>query len=385
MASKRVRRVYSPEFKREAVRRMQEQGAAGTTLAQGSRALSVETYRYDPLGRRIRKEMIRDTALSVCTNHDKSSGCRNEVTRTVWDGANILYDVRMPADTATPTGGDGYPGAGTWTGSVGYSNADGVDAPLDLFKGFAVVVPYTTWRGTYDLGTCPTSKCTDADAYFPLQNATAFDDAAPPANGPPNWFGEVIGGQTDGSGYQYKRNRYYDARSGAFTQEDPIGLAGGLHAYGFANGNPISFDDPFGLIVKEHGSLLFHETIKTLRATDSTFNALYAALDADTTNTFLIFEDGTFDSGRTLGGDSNQGVVESMRSSTERFGFGVIKAYSRIGTAPGAVRMGCLLRHEIVHMKGYLGNGQSGVGKSDPDFASMESACGPQHADLLQP
>ena len=39
MASKRVRRVYSPEFKREAVRRMQEQRGAGTTLAQVSRAM----------------------------------------------------------------------------------------------------------------------------------------------------------------------------------------------------------------------------------------------------------------------------------------------------------------------------------------------------------
>ena len=125
MASKRVRRIYSPEFKREAVRRMQEQRGTGTTLAQGSRALRVETYRYDPLSRRIRKEMIRDTALSVCTNHDKSSGCRNDVTRTVWDGANILYDVRMPADTASPTGGDGYPGGLArvwWTRRSGHAH-----------------------------------------------------------------------------------------------------------------------------------------------------------------------------------------------------------------------------------------------------------------------
>ena len=41
MVSKRVRRVYSPEFKREAVRQMQEQRGAKTTLAQVSRALDV--------------------------------------------------------------------------------------------------------------------------------------------------------------------------------------------------------------------------------------------------------------------------------------------------------------------------------------------------------
>jgi hypothetical protein len=33
----------------------------------------------------------------------------------------------------------------------------------------------------------------------------------------------------------------------SLTQEDPIGLAGGLNLYGFANGDPVNFRDPFGL------------------------------------------------------------------------------------------------------------------------------------------
>jgi uncharacterized protein RhaS with RHS repeats len=45
----------------------------------------------------------------------------------------------------------------------------------------------------------------------------------------------------------YMRNRYYDPATGKFTQEDPIGLAGGLNPYGFAGGDPINFSDPFGL------------------------------------------------------------------------------------------------------------------------------------------
>lgn len=43
------------------------------------------------------------------------------------------------------------------------------------------------------------------------------------------------------------RNRYYDPMTGRFTQQDPIGLAGGLNSYGFASGDPVNFSDPFGL------------------------------------------------------------------------------------------------------------------------------------------
>lgn len=32
-----------------------------------------------------------------------------------------------------------------------------------------------------------------------------------------------------------------------FTQEDPIGLAGGMNLYGYADGDPINNHDPFGL------------------------------------------------------------------------------------------------------------------------------------------
>jgi hypothetical protein len=52
----------------------------------------------------------------------------------------------------------------------------------------------------------------------------------------------------------YRRNRYYDPATGQFTQEDPLGLAGGMNAYGFGNGDPITFSDPFGLTCYERGN-----------------------------------------------------------------------------------------------------------------------------------
>ena len=41
-----------------------------------------------------------------------------------------------------------------------------------------------------------------------------------------------------------RRNRYYDPATGRFTQ----GLArGGLNLYGLAGGDPVNYNDPFGL------------------------------------------------------------------------------------------------------------------------------------------
>jgi RHS repeat-associated protein len=45
----------------------------------------------------------------------------------------------------------------------------------------------------------------------------------------------------------YYRARYYDARSGRFISEDPIGFAAGVNFYSYVFGNPINLTDPFGL------------------------------------------------------------------------------------------------------------------------------------------
>jgi RHS repeat-associated protein len=64
-----------------------------------------------------------------------------------------------------------------------------------------------------------------------------------------SWIGSLVANKHDGSGLVYMRNRYLNPQTGQFTQTDPIGLAGGLNLYGYANGDPVNFSDPFGLCV----------------------------------------------------------------------------------------------------------------------------------------
>ena len=45
----------------------------------------------------------------------------------------------------------------------------------------------------------------------------------------------------------FVRASRYDAGTGQFTQQDPIGIAGGANVYGFVSGDPVNFADPFGL------------------------------------------------------------------------------------------------------------------------------------------
>jgi uncharacterized protein RhaS with RHS repeats len=69
----------------------------------------------------------------------------------------------------------------------------------------------------------------------------------------------------DATGQVYRRNRYYDPRSGQFTQPDPIGLAGGLNSYGFAAGDPVSYSDPYGFCANIRPSRTAREHLQKRR------------------------------------------------------------------------------------------------------------------------
>jgi RHS repeat-associated protein len=211
---------------------------------------STEQYRYDALNRRV---WMRNVRGADCEHKDKSSGCRSNLRRTVWDGDQILYEFQVKGDsTFSFLESDSYQFS-TYFGTIAYTHGLGIDAPLALYKNSSstMVVPKQDMSGKF-IGCY--SGCTSLQIYWPEASGSRYSILGQSPTGAPSWYGSVIEAQQDASGLQYKRNRYYDPGSGKFTEEDPIGLAGGLNVYGFAEADPVDFSDPLGLTCLTFGN-----------------------------------------------------------------------------------------------------------------------------------
>ncbi|GAA5786674.1 RHS repeat-associated core domain-containing protein [Chitiniphilus shinanonensis] len=53
--------------------------------------------------------------------------------------------------------------------------------------------------------------------------------------------------EDDETGWYYNYHRYYEPDLGRYTTRDPIGLAGGINVYGYAEAEPLVGRDPLGL------------------------------------------------------------------------------------------------------------------------------------------
>jgi RHS repeat-associated protein len=234
-----------------------------------------DEYRYDALGRRV---LTRTRRLGFGCD-PVFVDCASVAMRTVWDGDRVLYEIRAPGgefvtnqgDTlaVTEIESDAYTGGaqGLTYGRVAYTHAPGVtgiDEPIAITRIGSTsagvpdpmtVYPHTGWRGMLAMGTMSNGNVSDcgysgsgtcAPIDWPAIDATV-DKGPSGSNEPQSWFGSLASAYSEGSGLSYKRNRFYDPNRGQFTQADPIGLAGGLNVYGFAEGDPVNFDDPFGL------------------------------------------------------------------------------------------------------------------------------------------
>jgi RHS repeat-associated protein len=235
-----------------------------------------EEYRYDALGRRVWVRTRQRCKLSGNGYHACQLG---KTRRTVWDGDRELYEIQMPDqyaenDSATVQqalipGGALPVDPNPFWGRVAYTYGGAVDQPLSLVRmGYvdmrdsADYIQSTAWKpspvsifpvwnergqpvfGTFSTGGtrwCSGSRCLRLawPAGWFAYERPRFESG--------NWHGTLLEDKQDATGTHYRRARYYDPNTGRFTQEDPIGLAGGMNLYGFAGGDPVNFSDPFGL------------------------------------------------------------------------------------------------------------------------------------------
>jgi RHS repeat-associated protein len=240
----------------------------------------MQMYRYDALGRRI---LAATLPSPLCVGQSRALPiCQGYIERTVYDGNQVLVEVRMPdtvgisaQDIERDTGGTAtYENTRIQFGRVVYTHGLGIDDPVDvvrvgfdtLYPGPTQIIPMVDWRGGYDAAVLANGAehvCTglQPDSTFQINPNLCFTFmGTDPQYGAyhqdlllnsapiyPLWNGSLTAGRRDVTNQIYLRNRYYDPQTGRFTQEDPIGLAGGLNDYGFAGGDPVNYSDPFGL------------------------------------------------------------------------------------------------------------------------------------------
>ncbi|HEX5871272.1 MAG TPA: RHS repeat-associated core domain-containing protein, partial [Longimicrobium sp.] len=205
-----------------------------------------EEYRYDALGRRV---LVRTRTDGGLCEVDLWT-CTSSVTRFVWAGDNLLWELKQAEGSYAAQAG----------GNVSYFHAGGIDRPLVITKDGQSIIPHQNWRGEFARGTYPSGAKSDCPPgvttgctpiQWPGERTSARHELEPDPS-IQNWFGGLVDGMRDASGQMYKRNRYYDPKTGQFTQPDPIGLAGGLNAYGFADGDPVTYSDPYGLSAQDN-------------------------------------------------------------------------------------------------------------------------------------
>lgn len=116
------------------------------------------------------------------------------------------------------------------TGILTYLTVDYLGTPILASDAAAVA----TWSGGFEpFGRDFTNPSAQSKGIF-LRLPGQWDDTV--------WDNTHLG-----SGFYYNLARWYEPASARFTSSDPIAFEGGLNLYRYANDNPATLSDPFGL------------------------------------------------------------------------------------------------------------------------------------------
>lgn len=231
----------------------------GGTLFQSIFPVALTSAAYDPDNRLT---TWVTASGSVSPVYDADGNLTNDGSRAfTWDARG-----RLTAIAATPAG-FAYDAAGrrssaTIAGATTGYVYDGADIVQEL-SGGSPSATLVTGQGVDErfsrtVGGVASTYLTDilgstvalTDAAGVIQTSYAYDPyGATTTTGAANTSPyQYTGRENDGAtGLYFYRARYYNPTWGRFISEDPIGLAGGVNLYSYANGNPIGANDPRGL------------------------------------------------------------------------------------------------------------------------------------------
>ncbi len=180
---------------------------------QSGRLESKGEYRYDSLGRRVAKRAEIEGVVEQ--KHFLWQGLR--MLREETPGQNIVY-LYEPRSYAPLARIDQVEGEGQ---EVYYFHTDQIGMPLELTEIKGEIVWQTTYSSWGGIERVHVNKIQQG---LRLQGQYSDSETA----------------------LHYNTFRYYDAESGRFVTQDPIGLEGGFDLYQYAI-NPLSWLDPTGL------------------------------------------------------------------------------------------------------------------------------------------
>jgi RHS repeat-associated protein len=211
-----------------------------------------EEYWYDALGRRVLTRARRDPSsiYDATVSGPLCMGgihCRSFTERVWWDGDQALVEERTPESTTDVSN----------SGLVGNIHGLTLDEPLAVISDQTRIINYN-WRGQGESSVFPNGQAGDASLgnsateidWPALSQAQTYFTPGPGSgsgSNPKRWMGTFVANGQGTTGMLYRRNRYFSPVSGQFTQADPIGIGGGMNAFGFAEGDPVNFSDPLGL------------------------------------------------------------------------------------------------------------------------------------------
>ena len=198
-------------------------------LVQVAKPGTTASYKYDPLGRRIEKNV------------------NGIITKYLYDGEDIIIE---------------YDGNGNMIAK--YTHGLGIDEPLSIQRNGQSYYYHLDGLGSVTGLTDSTGNIVQKYTYDSFGNIVSVLD--PNFKQPYTYTAREYDSET---GMYYYRARYYDARTGKFISEDPIGLAGGINLYSYTANNPVNFVDPLGLL-----AFFWHEGITYVAARNSGYGVM---------------------------------------------------------------------------------------------------------------